>query len=87
MIQKYEDFNLNEGESADARFKLHMESIKKNMKTIQEELVKFEKEQSSSPTNQHNWGFAGSAEKINEDLVEILEFMGAKGKKAPPRKN
>ena len=86
MIQKYEDFNLNEGESADVRFKLHVKSIKENIKTLQIEIEKFEKEQALSLTNKNNWGFTGSAEKINEDLVDILEFMGVKGSKAPKRK-
>jgi len=70
-------------ESADERFKLHVKAIKDNIKILNATIADMEKKQSM---NNPNWGFVGSAEKVNQDLIDIIEFLGEEGAKAPKRK-
>ena len=90
MIQKFEDFGVNETdrtklakESADSRFKLHINAIKENIKILQAAVADMEKKQSM---DNPNWGFAGSADKVNTDLVDIIEFLGEEGVTVKPYK-
>jgi len=66
-------------EQASARLKLHYGAVLDNLKTLKAAV-------DDMAGHDKDWGAVGSMEKVNDDLVDILEFLNKPGKKAPPRK-
>lgn len=67
--------------NASERFKLHVAAAKENLEKIKALIEDLEKDQEK---NQSNWGYTGSMDKINTDLVEIVEFMNGDPSKVKP---
>lgn len=61
--------------SAAEQFNERIKSTFEKLEVIKNQLQKFQIEQRSQPKN---WGFSGSAGYVNEQLDNIIHFLGSK---------